>query len=54
MTRLEATQKIMKLKGAALTDAQLAEKLGISRPTLSTRLKMHNWKKGEIILIENL
>lgn len=27
---------------------ELAEKLGISRPTLNTRLEKNNWKKLEI------
>lgn len=36
------------------TKTDLAEKLGISRPTLDTRLKVSNWKKGELAIIETL
>ena len=36
------------------TKTDLAEKLGISRPTLDTRIKQHNWKKGELAIIETL
>lgn len=32
----------------------LAEKLGISRVTLDTRLEKDNWKKGEIIILLQL
>lgn len=32
----------------------LAEKLGISRPTLDKRLKLGNWKKGELAIIDLL
>lgn len=36
------------------TKTDLAEKLGISRPTLDTRLKLGNWKKGELAIIDSL
>jgi hypothetical protein len=29
----------------------LADKLGISRPTLDTRLELDNWKKSEIQML---
>lgn len=32
----------------------LAEKLGITRNTLYTRLKKGNWKKGELIIIKSM
>ena len=32
----------------------LCEKLGITRPTLDTRLKMDNWKKSEMALLMQL
>jgi hypothetical protein len=32
----------------------LAEKLGITRPTLDTRLEKDNWKKSEIALLIQL
>ena len=36
------------------TIASMAEYLGISRPTLYTRLVENNWKKGEIALLRKL
>lgn len=36
------------------THATMAEYLGISVPTLYTRLARENWKKGEISLIMRL
>jgi hypothetical protein len=32
----------------------LAKKLGITKPTLYTRLSENNWKLGEIALLERL
>jgi DNA-binding XRE family transcriptional regulator len=32
----------------------LADKLGISRPTLDIRLEKDNWKKSEIALLKQL
>lgn len=32
----------------------LAEKLGIARGTLYTRLEKNNWKKAELVLIKSL
>lgn len=49
----QSTLKILGLKGN-IPDDQLAEKIGISKPTLYTRLVKSNWKKGEIELIKNL
>lgn len=37
-----------------MTKSELAERIGISRPTLDTRLAQHNWKKGEISLIYSM
>lgn len=53
MTRLEATTKARLLLINSSID-ELAVKLGISKPTLYTRLSEHNWKLGEIALIERL
>lgn len=36
------------------TITSLAEKLGITRTTLYTRLKKENWKKAELVLINQL
>jgi len=33
---------------------ELAEELGISRPTLNTRLEKNNWKKGEEAILRRL
>jgi len=32
----------------------LADKIGITRPTLNTRLEKGNWKKGEIAIIKQI
>lgn len=32
----------------------LCEKLGITRPTLDTRLKLDNWKKSEKVVLTQL
>jgi predicted DNA binding protein len=53
MTNLEATTKA-KLLLINNTVDRLAEKLGISKPTLYTRLSEHNWKLGEKALLEKL
>lgn len=53
MTKFECTKKVLKLKGS-MTDDELSKKIGISRPTLSVRIKEHNWKTSEIFLIEKL
>lgn len=51
LTKLEATTKAHLLL-IDLTKDQLAEKLGITKPTLYTRLAEHNWKLGEIAILE--
>ena len=33
---------------------EFSELLGISRPTLDTRLKKHNWKKTEVSFIKKM
>jgi hypothetical protein len=53
MTKLEATTKVHLLLVDNSMD-RLAAKIGISKPTLYTRLAEHNWKLGEIALIELL
>lgn len=54
MKRTDITLKVMNLKALKHTDEELAKLLGISRPTLYTRLKKHNWRKSEIFYIESL
>ena len=41
------------LRDQEVSKIELAELLGISRPTLDARLQKGNWKKGEIMLLEN-
>ncbi len=52
-TKLEATVKANKLLISCSHD-NLAAKLGITKPTLYARLAKHNWKLGELSLIEKL
>lgn len=51
MTNLESTYKAKTLLLKYTID-ELAKKLGISKPTLYKRLLEHNWKLGEIALLE--
>ena len=53
MTKLEATAKAQRLR-ISLTDEELCKKIGISKPTLYSRLINHKWKVSEIFLIEKL
>ncbi len=53
MTNKEATLKVKGFRGN-VSDEVLAEKIGISRPTLYTRLAKDNWKKGEVELIKKM
>ena len=49
------TTKIAKQQlNDGMTKTDLAEKLGITRVTLDTRLKKENWKKGEIVLLKQI
>ena len=52
--QLEATNKVYSLRQDSLNDNDLAESLGLSKVTLYTRLKLSNWKKPELALIEGL
>jgi DNA invertase Pin-like site-specific DNA recombinase len=45
---------IMKINSGASTKTEVADKLGISRPTLDKRIIDNSWKKGELKLIELL
>ena len=36
------------------TKFELAEQLGITRPTLDSRIKNHSWKKGELEIIKSM
>lgn len=50
ISKLQTTLKANKIK-LSNTDQETADIIGISKPTLYTRLKKHNWKKGEVQLI---
>lgn len=51
MTKFECTNKVESLRYCK-KDADIAKIIGISKPTLYTRLKRNNWKVSEIYLIE--
>lgn len=53
LTNLEATTKVKRLL-TEKTYEQMADDIGISKPTLFTRLSLHNWKKGEKALIQKM
>ncbi|MGD2113407.1 MAG: hypothetical protein PVG07_00030 [Acidobacteriota bacterium] len=52
--QLEATNKAYDLRQKAQNDNELADLLGMSKVTLYTRLRVSNWKKPELALIEYL
>ena len=41
-----------KIDTRQITKFDLAERLGISRVTLDTRLSKDNWKKGELAILK--
>jgi len=43
-----------RLLTGAITKVELAEKLGITRVTLDSRLERNNWKKSELHLLKTL
>jgi hypothetical protein len=53
MTNSEATFKA-KLLLIDYSIDRLAKAIGITKPTLYTRLAENNWKKGEVALLERL
>lgn len=54
MEKAKATEKIQSLIAKGLTKVELSDKLGISRVTLDTRIKVSNWRKGELVIIKLL
>lgn len=50
---MDIQEKIKKLV-LKYTKEDLAGKIGITRPTLNTRLEKGNWKKGEIAIIKQI
>jgi len=53
-TRLEATEIIKTMISCGKTYDEVADDIGITRPTLYSRLATHNWKKSELALIRDL
>lgn len=53
MTKLETTAKVQRLR-ISYTDEDLVKKIGITKPTLYSRIANHKWKISEIFLIEKL
>lgn len=52
---MKATEKVlMKIQAGKATKYEIAETLGISRPTLDKRIIKGSWKKGELKIIESL
>jgi DNA-binding XRE family transcriptional regulator len=37
-----------------LTKVDLAQEIGITRPTLDSRIEKDNWKKGEEIIVKEI
>jgi hypothetical protein len=52
LTTTEKAQHL--LLNDAYNKVTLSEILGVSRPTLNTRLEIGNWKKLEVRMIDNL
>ena len=53
MTRLEATAKAQKLR-LSFSDEDLCKMIGITKPTLYSRIINHKWKVSELFLIEKM
>lgn len=47
------TSKVERLR-LNYTDEEVCRKIGITKPTLYSRLSTHKWKVSEIFLIDNL
>ena len=55
ITIITATIKVnAMLNSDRITKVELADRLGIQRPTLDSRLKTNSWKKGELEIIKSL
>jgi hypothetical protein len=52
--QIETTNKAYFIRQNIDNDCELAELFGLSKVTLYTRLKNHNWKKSEIFFIDNI
>jgi predicted XRE-type DNA-binding protein len=55
MTQQETTQKVKELVDSNLyTQKDIGEKIGVTEPTISRRIKLSNWKQKEINVIKKL
>ena len=55
ITAITATIRVNALiNSKRITKYELADKLGIQRPTLDIRIKNNSWKKGELEIIKTL
>jgi DNA-binding NtrC family response regulator len=55
ISQITATSKVVAMiNSSRISKVDLAEKLGIGRPTLDVRIKKHTWKKGELEIIKTL
>ena len=55
ITAITATIRVnAMINSNRITKIDLADKLGIGRPTLDSRLKKHSWKKGELEIIKSM
>jgi len=53
MTKYDASQRVKRLL-CFKSQEDVAKEIGISRPTLNSRLERNNWKVSELFLIERL
>ena len=53
MTKYDASQRVKRLL-CFKSQEEIAKKIGITRPTLNSRLERNNWKVSELFLIEKL
>ncbi len=49
-----ATQKINRIVACGALKVDIADKIGVTPPTLYVRLRKSNWKKGELEMIKSL
>lgn len=51
---IKASDKAKELILKGKSKVEIADKLGITRQTLATRIKLHNWKKSESALLRTI
>lgn len=53
--QIKATELLQKIRlESNYNDEEICEFIGISKPTLYKRLRLQNWKVGEIFAINNI